>query len=232
MVSRSVIAFLVLAVLVTIACSADFPTPPTDLVVDGGAPWVTAVWIESEHISEQVLEMKRGDETQLTACAYHSDDYPNEDCTIEAQWMSSDPAVLVVDGLVRAVAAGRAVVEAEYHGESSPGVLVKVRVGGDLPVWTLSGSVSNSETGRLILSATVRVRDGLFAGVSDRTDRGGRYRLFDIAGRLRIDAEAEGYESETATIEMTRDRVHHFNLAPRHAGATAAGPDGWAPPDR
>ena len=60
---------------------------------------------------------------------------PVDDCTIDAQWTSSNTrAVTAVDGLVRAVAAGRAGVTAEYRGEVSPGVLVKSGPGPGIPV--------------------------------------------------------------------------------------------------
>lgn len=112
------------------------------------------------------------------------------------------------------VAAGYASVDAEYQGASAARILVKSGLGPDVPVWWLHGMVRDAETGRGLWGATVQVRDGLFAGVSDESGPTGMYRLRDVAGRLQIDVERNGYESATAVVEMTSHWTHNVDLIP------------------
>ena len=83
-------------------------------------------------------------------------------------------------------------------------------------VWTLSGSVFDSRRVGAIRGATVSVRGGLFDGVSDVTGFAGYYRLLDVAGRLQIVVEADGYKDETIVVDVGRNMTYHFYLTPTH----------------
>lgn len=216
MTCRFAIVALASTVLAAVGCDRS-PTYPTELEPrDDGRP--SDLVIKPERISDAaLLELRVGDEFQLTACARDRDDDGKrvEDCTIDADWSSTNTrTVTVEDGLVRAVAAGFASVDAEYRGVSAAGILVKSGLGPGVPVWWLTGMVRDVETGRGLWGATVQVRDGIFAGVSDETGSTGTYRLRDVAGPLRIDVERRGYESASATIEMTGPRMLNVDLTP------------------
>ena len=121
------------------------------------------------------------------------------------------------DGLVRAVAAEFAGVSPEYQGLRAS-LLAKSGLGPDVPVWWLMGMVRDAETRRGLWGATVQVRDGIFAGVSDETGSTGMYELRDVARRLRIDVERDGYEGATAVVEMTSPAMLNFDLIPVDEG--------------
>ena len=139
---------------VAAACSGT-PTVPTPL--DAGTASLVA-WLEvrpGHDVLDLFLEV--GDELQLTACARYYD--AREECGVDAVWTSDSPAVSVVAGLVRAEAAGRARVTAEYGGESAY-VSIMSWPPGLTEVWTLSGSVFDSRRVGAIRGATVSVRGG------------------------------------------------------------------------
>ncbi len=216
MTHRFAIVALASAVLAAAGCDRS-PTYPTELEPRGDDR-PSDVVIKPERISDAALLVLRvGGEFQLTACARDRDDDGNrvDDCTIDADWSSTNTrTVTVEDGLVRAVTAGFASVDAEYGGVSAAGILVKSGLGPGVPVWWLMGMVRDVENGRGLWGATVQVRGGIFAGVSDETGSTGTYRLRDVAGRLQIDVERRGYESASATIEMTGPRMLNFDLEP------------------
>lgn len=179
------------------------------------------MWIESEHLTNSaLLEMRVGDEVQLTACVDHRDDEDlrTADCTIGASWSSSNArAVTVDDGLVRTVAAGSASVGAEYQGARAS-LLARSSLGPDVPVRWLVGAVRDAETRRGSWGATVQIHNGVFAGVSDETGPTGMYELRDVAGRLQIDVHADGYRSATAILEVAAPGSRHFDLTPVDEG--------------
>ena len=88
-----------------------------------------------------------------------------------------------------------------------------------LTVVTLSGVVTNRNTGAAIAGATVEVSSltGPNAGKSTTTDAAGRYALPLVAGQFNIRALANGYTGQTFPIDISTDAPFNIALAPTPA---------------
>jgi len=79
--------------------------------------------------------------------------------------------------------------------------------------FTLSGTVSDETSARLIASGRVEVLDGADAGKSTSTDGGGAYSLSGLAGgTFTVRASASGYTAREQSVTVARDSTLDLKL--------------------
>jgi hypothetical protein len=153
-----------------------------------------------------------GTSSQFTALAVLADG-STATVTSTAAWNSSNIAVATVTsgGMVTALASGSTDITAIYGGATG---LLTITVPA-APTFTLSGTVTDSGTGRGLASATVQV-----SGTASRTtttDATGRYSIAGLpGGTVSISVSAFGYISSTRSVTALSNATatQNFSLAP------------------
>ena len=148
-----------------------------------------------------------GASLQLTVNALRSDGSV-ENVTAQAQWTSSNAAVLEISstGILTANARGEAFISASYqHQGASRHALV-------LPAGTyrLSGRVTDAGFG--IAGTTVTVIGGIGEGQAAITVGDGSYQLFGVSGHVRLQAKSGGYLNRIEEIDVTDHRAFDFEI--------------------
>lgn len=152
-----------------------------------------------------------GESVQLTANAVKSDNSV-ENVSERAAWQSSDPRVVEISssGVAKAIARGEAMITVRFQ---SRGASTRTFV---LPAGTyrLSGTVTDS--GFVVVGATVAVIGGVGEGLSTITDGNGTYALYGVRDRVRLHAKVDGYLNRIEEIDVTDHRTLNFEMIPDH----------------
>ena len=202
---------------------APTPTPPavtvTGVTLQGPASFIDG---------GQVLAV--GESVTLEACASFSDE--TERCGVDATWTSASPGVATVEGgVVTGVAAGSARISAVYERHSAATtVTVEEPEPADEGPWTVSGTVTDADTGAGIRRAQVRVLGGEYAGKRATTNAQGRYLLPDVAGNMNVSVTADGYREHRTGFRVSMDLERDFSLEPKPAPEPEPEPEPAHPP--
>jgi Carboxypeptidase regulatory-like domain/Putative binding domain, N-terminal len=82
-------------------------------------------------------------------------------------------------------------------------------------LYTLSGRVSDENSGRMLLGGTVEIVDGPNAGRTSATDAAGIYSLSDLAGgSFVVRATSHGYDPREQSVMVARDTTLDLRLRP------------------
>jgi hypothetical protein len=80
-------------------------------------------------------------------------------------------------------------------------------------VYTLSGTISDEGSSRMIVGGTVQILDGPNAGQTSSTDGGGAYSLTGLAGgSFMLRATASGYDPREQSVTIARDTTLDLTL--------------------
>jgi carboxypeptidase-like protein/Big-like domain-containing protein len=145
---------------------------------------------------------------QFTATAQYADG-TTSDVSSRASWFVSPTTVLqhVGGGRFQGVAPGDAFVSAFFapRGSSSLSVLV-------LPpdTFKLSGTIRDSSGAQE--NILVEVISGTGAGLKTKSDSGGRYALYGVAGSVQLRVSAPGYDTQEATVAVNNQTVRDFTI--------------------
>jgi hypothetical protein len=152
-----------------------------------------------------------GDSVQLTANAAKSDNSV-ENVSGQAEWISSDPRVVEISstGVAKGITGGEAVIRVSYGGRSSSTRTFVLPAG----TYRLSGTVTDS--GLVVVGATVAVIGGVGDGLSTITDGNGTYALYGVRDRVRLHAKVDGYFNRIEEIDVTDHRTFNFEMIPDH----------------
>ena len=148
---------------------------------------------------------------QLTANAVKSDNSV-EDVSGQAEWISSDPRVVEISstGVAKGITGGEAVIRVSYKGRSSSTRTFVLPAG----TYRLSGTITDS--GLVVVGATVAVIGGVGEGLSTITDGNGTYALYGVRDRVRLHAKVDGYFNRIEEIDVTDHRTLNFEMIPDH----------------
>jgi hypothetical protein len=152
-----------------------------------------------------------GESVQLTANAVKSDNSV-ENVSGQAEWISSDPRVVEISstGVAKGITGGEAVISVSYKGRSSSTRTFVLPAG----TYRLSGTVTDS--GLVVVGATVAVIGGVGEGLSTITDGNGTYALYGVRDRVRLHAKVDGYFNRIEEIDVTDHRTFNFEMIPDH----------------
>jgi Carboxypeptidase regulatory-like domain len=98
-------------------------------------------------------------------------------------------------------------------------------------VFSLSGSVTDENTGRPVTGASVRVVDGSNSGMTSSTDGSGFYSIPDLApGNFMVRATADRYDAREQSVALSQDTTIDLKLRPIAAPPAPAPPTPTPPP--
>jgi hypothetical protein len=158
-----------------------------------------------------------GSTAQLRAYAERQG-MPSEDVTTRATWSSTDDDTLrVSSGLATALRDGEAGVRADYLGVSARVTILILSPG----TFRIDGRVLDVNFG--VAGARVDVVAGTGTGKSATTDADGTFKLYGVAGAIRLRVTADEYQTveQAATIANNQNLTVH--LAPARVPASMAG---------
>jgi hypothetical protein len=144
-------------------------------------------------------------------------DPSNSDVSAAAVWSSSAPLVAdVTGGTVRALSPGEAEISASYLGAVAK-TLVNIS-----PLMSLDGIVHETSPTEAtpIGDALIMVIGGRFDGRQTRTASDGRFRLFDVAGVVRVRVGHEGFQTYEMDVNLATVRTLDVALAPPNTPVT------------
>ncbi len=82
-------------------------------------------------------------------------------------------------------------------------------------LFTLSGTISDEGSARMIAGGTVQILDGPDAGKTSGTDAGGAYSISGLTGgSFMVRASASGYAAREQSVTMSRDATVDLRLRP------------------
>lgn len=197
-----VLAFVVVACAgAQAACGSDGARP----VSTPAAPAATVSRVTVNGTPPEI-----GQTSQLTATATLSDG-STQDVTRLATWQSSNASSATVSssGLVTGIAPGESDISATYQSVSgSQRVVIAART------FSVSGVITDSETGQPLQRAEVQALDGAQAGkTSPPTDAAGAFTLSGLSpGMVTVRARATGYDSRDHRITLDADIRADFGL--------------------
>ena len=143
----------------------------------------------------------------MTANAFKSDGSV-ENVTSQAQWTSSNAAVLRVEspGVFNALSRGEATINARFGSRSATAQIMVLPAG----TFRLTGRISD---GSLPLDGvTLTVIEGTGKGLTNVTDGSGAYALYGVAGRVTLHAKKGGFKNSIEEIDVSRNRELDFEM--------------------
>ena len=177
------------------------------LVACGGSP--PSVAAPSPVVSATVVSLAVsgsppavGATTQFSATATLSDG-TTQSMTTAATWSSSDSKVASVSagGAVTGVATGDADITATYQTISG-----KARVTVARPAFTISGTLRDGASGRILADVLVQAVDSTGATRSATTDPSGAYAISGVSpGAVTLAVATTGYQPMTQTMSVSAD---------------------------
>ena len=130
------------------------------------------------------------------------------DVTSLVKWSMSSTRVLeVADGMVRGKEPGEVQIWAYYLNRSASTSILVLPEG----TFKLAGTVTDGGVG--LDGVTVAVIGGTGEGLSAVTDLSGSYRLYGVAGSVRLHAKKLGYENQTEALEVTTHRTADIRMS-------------------
>jgi hypothetical protein len=156
---------------------------------------------------------------QFTATGRYSDGTTG-DVTSKVSWFVFPTTVLqhLGGGSFRGVAVGEASVSAFLSPRGSPGLQVLVL---QPDTFKLSGTVR--DTSGSLENILVEVVSGTGTGLKTKTDSGGRYALYGVAGSIQLRASAPGYDTQEATVAVSTNATRDFSLTTSSQSSNVAG---------
>jgi hypothetical protein len=151
-----------------------------------------------------------GTTVQLKAIAQRQDG-SREDVTARAAWTSDHEEVASIagDGRVTARTAGQADLTATFEGRSNAHTLLVLPRNS----FELTGIIRQATFG--VPDATVRVESAsIGTGVSARTDAGGYFALFGVAGAVVLRVTKPDYRSIVRTVNVSTDQSVELEIEP------------------
>jgi hypothetical protein len=200
---RPVVLTLILGVGFGVASCDSGPTQPTPR--PGTNVPQTAAVTRVEIAGPTSIEP--GGSAQLTANAFKSDGSV-ENVTSQAQWTSSNAAVLRVEspGVFNALSRGEATINARFGSRSATAQIMVLPAG----TFRLTGRISD---GSLPLDGvTLTVIEGTGKGLTNVTDGSGAYALYGVAGRVTLHAKKGGFKNSIEEIDVSRNRELDFEM--------------------
>ena len=166
-------------------------------------------------------EIAPGTTAQFTVNGTYSDG-STKDVSENATWNTFPTNILrsAGGGRIEALAAGDAQIFVNFDRRFvSTGVLA-------IPpgIFKVSGRVTDSSGG--IENVEVRVLSGTGAGLAAKTDLGGNYALYGVAGDVRLSASAPGYEAQEISATITSHTSRNFALTTSSTSVDVSGQ--WA----
>ena len=155
---------------------------------------------------------------QYTATAEYTDG-TTSDVTSRANWSAFPTTILqsLGSGRFRGVAAG----EASMFASVSPrGSSFQVLV---LPPDTFKLSGTMRDTSGTLENILVEVISGTGTGLKTKSDPGGRYALYGVAGSVQLRASAPGYDTQEATVAVNNNATRDFSLTTSSQSSNVAG---------
>lgn len=155
---------------------------------------------------------------QFTATADFSDG-TTSDVTSRANWSAFPTTILqsLGSGRFRGVAAG----EASMFVSLSPrGSSLQILV---LPPDTFKLSGTIRDTSGTLENILVEVVSGTGTGLKTKTDSGGRYALYGVAGSIQLRASGPGYDTQEAAVAVSTNATRDFSLTTSGQSSNVAG---------
>jgi len=155
---------------------------------------------------------------QYTATADYTDG-TTSDVTSRANWSAFPTTILqsLGSGRFRGVAAG----EASMFASLSPrGSSFQVLV---LPPDTFKLSGTIRDTSGTLENILVEVVSGTGTGLKTKTDSGGRYALYGVAGSIQLRASGPGYDTQEAAVAVSANATRDFSLTTSGQSSNVAG---------
>ena len=200
-------ACLILAVLVTVSCEGDKPSPP---VGPGPVnPVLSSVSVQG------TPTIGPGESARVQAIARYSDG-SEKDVTADAAWTSSQARIATVEaGLITGQALGRVTIRARFESRTASVNLVIQPAG----TFIVGGNIT--EPGPInVVSATIAVVGGPNQVTSNVN---GAYELFGVSGSVSVRAGKPGYVDETRALTVTENQRLDLQIRPVLAPTSIAG---------
>lgn len=199
-----------------IACGGEHGSPPT--APTSATPKAMAMAIDGLR-SPLVV----GESVQLTATVSYADG-SNRDVTRDAEWTSTDVAIVTANGLLTAVKPGYGGLHVVYR-PAEIGKLVEFLVTPAPPsVPAIRGIVheTSPRPGLALAAVRVEIANGPYAGQATTTDYDGYFQFFGIqGGAFDLVASKRGYESTRYRIgDLPRDHAPDILIAGQFRLAT------------
>jgi hypothetical protein len=213
-INRRLLPPLGVVLFVLVASCDDNPTRPAPTPnLTPGTPAVTVLSIRIV----APTSVAPGSSAPVVVNATRSDG-TTADVTSLVKWSTSSTRPLeVADGMVRGKEPGEVQVWAFYLNRSASTSILVLPEG----TFKLAGTVTDGGVG--LDGVTVAVIGGTGEGLSAVTDLSGIYRLYGVAGSVRLRAKKLGYENQTEALEVTTHRTANIAMSfggerPRLAG--------------
>ena len=212
-------ACLVVAVLITVSCEGDRPSPlprsPTGPTGPMEPPAPRAPVITDFAVQELPPRIGPGESARVQAIARFSDG-SERDVAAEATWTSTQPTIATVEaGVVTGRALGRVTIQARYESRTSTLEMVIQPAG----TFSLFGLIT--EPGPVTVdAATVALEESPNQVTSDRY---GHFELFGVSGRVTVRASKPGYRDDRRRLTVTEDQGLELQIRPLMAPTSIAG---------
>lgn len=204
------------AALVPLLSCDDGPTTPTPRgpTPPANSP-VTTVSLELQAPSS----IAPASSAQLTALAVRSDG-SRQDVTGQAQWTSSNTAILQIggDGLASAQARGEARVTVRHEGRSTAATVLV------LPDGTFRVAGRITESGQAVSGARIEVIEGTGTGLAATSGFNGDYALYGVAGPIILHGKKASYANLIRTLTVNEHGTADFEMSLDRPRAALAGP--------
>ena len=163
-------------------------------------------------------EMAPGTNAQFTVNGRYSDD-STKDVSATASWSALPTNVLrsTGGGRVEALTGGDAQVFVSFDRQFTSFRVLVIPPG----TFKLSGRITDSSGG--IENVEVRVLSGTGAGLAAKTDFGGNYRLYGVAGDVRVSVSAPGYVPQEIGATVTSHTTRNFALTTSSTSVDVSG---------
>jgi len=178
------------------------PTQPTPIPV----PTPTTVTVLRVQLVAPASVEPNGS-VQLTLRAEKSDG-TTEDVTSQATWSSNNSRVLSVSGGVASGGErGEAFITGRYLNRSASAQMLVLPQG----TFKLSGVVADAGIG--LEGVTVEVIGGTGEGLKTQTDSAGTYRLYGVAGSVRLHLKRDGYNNLIEQILVNANNSANLSMS-------------------
>ncbi len=148
-----------------------------------------------------------GTTAQLTLRVIRNDG-SSENVTSDVQWSTSNPNVLPVDsqGVITARQPGEARITARYQSRTASNTVLSLPPG----TFRLRGRITDE--GTALGGVTVEVIAGTGQGLTARSDSGGAYALYGVAGSIKLHSKRTDYQNLIQDVQVSGDATHDMAM--------------------
>jgi hypothetical protein len=207
--------WLILAIALAACTESSRPSIPTQPGPAGAAPQLTSLTLEGPS------SIVPGTTARYTVTARDTDGRTG-DVTNEATWGSSanDVATIVSPGVVSGAARGDARVSVQYRHLGSQKDVVVLPDG----TYRLIGQVTEAETASVPVNGVkVEAMSGTGEALSTVTGDDGGYRLYGVAGLVRLRFSKDGYRDADTELNVGSHAARNVELSLERPRANVAG---------